>query len=133
MIRATPKEVLDYLISPKNLRPVLLPALLANPSVSEESLLEMAPGAGRDVVEVMLKSDRVNQSHDILNALLSNPNLSGIQSENIRNKIEPAPAVGAPEVEAPAAEASPREARDWKRGSFSTGAREPNAGGRRSA
>ena len=44
----TPKEVLDYLISPKNLRPVLLPALLANPSVSEASLLEMAPGAGRD-------------------------------------------------------------------------------------
>src|ERR1700704_267568 len=38
----TPKEVIDYLISPKNLRPVLLPALLVNPSVSEESLLELA-------------------------------------------------------------------------------------------
>src|SRR5438876_3869906 len=38
--RSTPKEVLDYLISPKNLRPVLLPALLGNPSVSNESLLE---------------------------------------------------------------------------------------------
>src|SRR3984893_15763688 len=37
---STPKEVLDYLISPKNLRPVLLPALLGNPSVSEESLVE---------------------------------------------------------------------------------------------
>lgn len=106
---ATPKEVLDYLFSPKNLRPVLVPVLLANPSVSEESLLAIAPDAGRDVVEAMLKSDRVNQSHDILNALLSNPNLSGIQSENIRNKIEPAPAVGAPEVEAPAAEASPEK------------------------
>jgi hypothetical protein len=32
----TPKEVLDYMISPKNLRPALLSALLANPSVSEE-------------------------------------------------------------------------------------------------
>ena len=39
----TPKEVLDYMISPKNLRPALLPALLANPSVSEEALIEMAP------------------------------------------------------------------------------------------
>ena len=58
---STPREVLDYLVSPKNLRPALLPALLANPSVSEESLLEMAPGAGRDVVELMLKSDRVNR------------------------------------------------------------------------
>ena len=49
----TPKEVLDYMVSPKNLRPALLPALLENPSVSEGSLLEMAAGAGRDAVEVM--------------------------------------------------------------------------------
>src|SRR5579864_1063104 len=31
----TPKEVLGYLISPDNIRPKLLPALLENPSVSE--------------------------------------------------------------------------------------------------
>ncbi len=105
----TAKEVLNYLVSPKNLRPVLLPALLANPSVSEESLLEMAPGAGRDLVEVMLKSDRVNRSHDILNALLSNPNLSGIQSESIRNKIEPPALASAPEAEAPAVASAPEE------------------------
>ena len=95
----TPREVLDYLISPKNLRPVLLPALLANPSVSAESLFELAPSAGREVVEVMLKSERVKQSPTILHALLSNPNLTGIQGEMIRNMIEPAPAeAGAPEV-----------------------------------
>ena len=91
----TPREVLEYLASPKNLRPVLLPALLANPSVSEESWLELAPGAGRDLVEVMLKSERITQSPGILNALLSNPNLSGIQSENIRSKIEHATPVPA--------------------------------------
>ena len=102
---ATPKEVLDYLISPKNLRPALLPALLANPSVAEESLLEMAPVGGRDVVEMMLNSDRVNRSETILNALLLNPHLSGIQAENIRKKIEPA-APCVPEVEAPAAEST---------------------------
>jgi hypothetical protein len=105
---STPKEVLDYLVSPKNLRPALLPALLANPSVSEASLLEMAPGAGRDVVEAMLKSDRVNRSLPILNALLSNPNLSGIQSESIRSKIEPPAPAGAPEIEPPAT-AAPEE------------------------
>jgi hypothetical protein len=108
----TPKEVLDYLISPKNLRPVLLPALLANPSVSEESLLEMAPGAGRDVVEMMLKSDRVNRSHAILNALLSNPNLSGIQAENIRGKLDPAAPATVPESESPAAESAPEDAEE---------------------
>jgi hypothetical protein len=91
----TPREVLEYLVSPKNLRPVLLPALLANPSVPEESWLELAPSAGRDLVEVMLKSERVTQSPGILSALLSNPNLSGIQSENIRNKIEQATPVPA--------------------------------------
>ncbi len=69
---STPKEVLNYLISPANLRPVLLPALLANPSVSAESLLELAPSAGRDAVELMLKSPRITSSPVILHALLSN-------------------------------------------------------------
>jgi hypothetical protein len=84
----TPKEVLDYLSSAKNLRPALIPALLANPSVSDEAWLELAPSAGRDVVEVMLKSEPLTKSAGVLHALLSNPNLSGIQSENIRNRIE---------------------------------------------
>ena len=112
----TSKEVLDYLISPKNLRPVLLPALLTNPSVSEESWLEVAQGAGRDLVEVMLKSDQITHSLAILNALFSNPNLSGIQSETIRIKIEQAtPAPAEPEAKAEvnsapeAAEAKPEE------------------------
>jgi len=105
--RSTPKEVLDYLISPKNLRPVLLPALLGNPSVSNESLLELAQDAGREAVEVMLKSGRITGSPAILNALLSNPNLSGIQGESIRNLLQPpvaAPAIPA-EDPSPAAEA----------------------------
>jgi hypothetical protein len=104
---STPKEVLDYLASPKNLRAALLPALLGNSSVSEASLLEIAQSAGREAVELMLKSDRVNGSIPILNALLSNPNLSGIQSETIRNKIEP-PAPP-PEVEPPVADSGPPE------------------------
>ena len=106
----TPREVLDYLISPKNLRPVLLPALLANPSVSAESLFELAPSAGREVVEVMLKSERIKHSPTILHALLSNPSLTGIQGEMIRNMIEPAyvePA--APEPVAPEASTSEPE------------------------
>src|ERR1700694_2394929 len=107
----TPKEVLDYLVSSKNLRLVLVPALLAHPSVSEESILEMASGAGRDLVEVMLKSDRVSRSHDILSALLSNPNLSRIQSESIRSKIEPSAPVSAPEAEAPPVASAPEEVR----------------------
>ena len=86
---STPKEVLNYLISPANLRPVLLPSLLANPSVSVDSLVDLAPSAGREVVEAMLKSGRVAGSSVILHALLSNPHLSGIQGETIRNLLQP--------------------------------------------
>ena len=86
---STPKEVLNYFISPANLRPVLLPALLANPSVSTESLIELAPQAGRDVVELMLKNQRIIGSPQILHALSSNPHLTGIQGETVRNLIHP--------------------------------------------
>jgi len=51
---STPKEVLNYLISPANLRPVLLPSLLVNPSVSAEALLELAPGAGGSRFEIAI-------------------------------------------------------------------------------
>src|SRR5919206_2380897 len=42
---STPKEVLDYMISARNLRPVLLPALLENPALSEEKIAELAATA----------------------------------------------------------------------------------------
>ena len=110
--RSTPKEVLDYLISPKNLRPVLLPALLANPSVSNESLLELAQDAGREVVELMLKSERITASPAILNALLSNHHLSGIQGESIKNLLQPPVAAATIPAEdpAPAPEAAEKKA-----------------------
>ncbi len=82
-----PKEVLNYLVAPGNVRVVLLPALIENLAVSEESLVELAVSASREVVETMLTSGRVNLSLPILNALSGNPNLSGVQSENIRSKI----------------------------------------------
>ena len=44
----TPREVLDYMISPDNLRPVLLPALLDNPAVPDEPLVKLALSASRD-------------------------------------------------------------------------------------
>jgi hypothetical protein len=80
----TPREVLDYLIAPQNLRPPLLPALLQNPAVSEVALAELAVSASRENVDVLLNSARAGQSQIILQALDSNPNLSGIQSEKIK-------------------------------------------------
>jgi len=43
----TSKEVLDYLIHPQNLRPVLLPLLLENPSVRDGALSRLLVQAHR--------------------------------------------------------------------------------------
>jgi hypothetical protein len=69
----TPQEVLQYLTSTDNLRPVLLPALLENPSVPEDSLVTLASAASREVVQVMQASPRVQQSAAIRRALNENP------------------------------------------------------------
>jgi hypothetical protein len=86
---SAPKEVLDYMIAPENLRPVLLPILLENVSVSETALVGLAAVASRESVDILLKSARVNTSPGILHALLANPNLSGIQVETVRAKVGP--------------------------------------------
>jgi hypothetical protein len=83
----TPKEVLAYMITPGNLRPTLLPALLENPSVSEESLVNLARSASRYMVETLVKSGRINQSKTILSALSSNPNLNPNQSAEVAAKL----------------------------------------------
>ena len=87
-----PQEVLDYLASPQNLRPALLPALLANPAVSETALAESAASASREAVEMILDSARAGHSSVILEALNSNPYMSGIQAEHIRSRLSPPPA-----------------------------------------
>jgi hypothetical protein len=113
----TPKEVLTYLITPGNLRPTLLPALLENPSVSETSLAELAAAASRYMLETLVESPRISQSQTILSALSSNPHLNPAQSSAIDEKLasfgapttcqpEPAPASS---ESAPAAGVAPLE------------------------
>jgi len=83
---ATCKEVLHYLADPQNLRPGLLPLLLENPSVSAESIMTLAVSATREQVEVMLSSARVNAALEILNVLVSNPNLTEAETKAIGEK-----------------------------------------------
>jgi hypothetical protein len=71
----TPREVLDYFISPENLRPKLLSALLENPSVADSELAKFAISASRESIAAMLQSPRVRASAGILNTLRSNPYL----------------------------------------------------------
>ncbi|MGA2348357.1 MAG: hypothetical protein ABSF93_20270 [Candidatus Sulfotelmatobacter sp.] len=104
----TTREVLEYLISPDNLRPPLLPALLENPSVPEAQIAKLAIGASRESIAVMLKSKRVRSLHNVLDNLKSNPFLKKEEAEEVRNLLaalkSPAPA------KAPAVADYPKEA-----------------------
>ncbi|HYL11797.1 MAG TPA: hypothetical protein VEV41_02105 [Terriglobales bacterium] len=70
---STPPEVLQYMISSENLRPQLLPALLENPSVHQDWLVELAVRGSREVVRAMMASPHMNKSAAVQNALASNP------------------------------------------------------------
>ena len=83
----TPWEVLAYMIAPGNLRPKLLPALLDNPSIREALLVDMATQASREVVEHMLRSQRVMRSAHILHALLTNAHLKPAETEKLREVL----------------------------------------------
>jgi len=87
---ATPREVLDYLSAPENLRPHLLPALLENPAVGEETLMTLAASGTREVVGAMLQSRRTQQSSSFLNALASNPNVTPAESNELHQRLQAA-------------------------------------------
>jgi hypothetical protein len=91
---ATSKEVLDYWLSPKNLRPGLFPLLLENPAVSVEKLSQIAGSLKGEWIDVMLASPRVQKSPQLLKELTSNKLLSGAQAvrvqELITGKLTPA-------------------------------------------
>src|SRR4029077_19190650 len=78
-----PREVLEYFISPDNLRPKLLPALLENPSVPEIELVKLARAAMRETIETMLKSPRIRSLSKALDALRSNPYLKKEEAAEI--------------------------------------------------
>jgi hypothetical protein len=83
----TAPEVLSYFISPENLRPQLLPALLANESVAENELVKFAISASRDSIEVMLQSSRVRASSGVLKSLRSNPYLKLEEGATVANLL----------------------------------------------
>src|SRR5271167_1561443 len=100
----TPVEVLDYFISPDNLRPALLPSLLENPSVSEGQLAKLAISASRDSIEAMLKSARVRSLKRVLENLKSNPYLRKEEAESLRQLQVASPSPAALETSVPVVE-----------------------------
>jgi hypothetical protein len=94
------KEILHYMVAPQNVRPAVLPTLLENIGIPDDSLAELGAKASSEIVEIMLRSARVTLSHPILAALQANPNLSLEQAEVVKAKIAAAEAVLAEIAEA---------------------------------
>ncbi len=84
----TSQEVLNYLISPDNVRPTLLPALLENPSVAEAQLVKLAGSALRETLGIMLQSQRVRSIRPVLEALRSSPYLKPEEAADLRHCLE---------------------------------------------
>ncbi len=87
-----PPEVLAYFADPANLRPSLFAALLENPSTPDDKLACVAASAVRDTLAAILASPRASWSPEILNALLTNPQLPSDNAQEIRallREIEP--------------------------------------------
>jgi hypothetical protein len=88
----TAREVLDYLVSPDNLRSKLLPALLENPSVPESEFAKLAISASAENIGAMLRSERVRKAPGILERLRSNPYLKANEAgivANLLSRAEP--------------------------------------------
>ena len=102
----TPEEVLRYMAHEENLRPGLLPSLLENPSVPEESLAKLARTGSRDVVKVMSGSARAMESARIRQSLLDNPNCSEAVTAALSEPAATAPAEAAA-IEPPSAADAP--------------------------
>ncbi len=83
-----PKEILEYFVGPGNVFPDLLSMLLEDPTVTGDSLAKLAATAARELVDTLLASGRICGSRDLLTALNSNPNLSGIQAMAVSAKLE---------------------------------------------
>ena len=82
----TSREVLDYFISPDNLRPKLLPALLENPSVPESQLIKLTTSAMRDTIDVILQSKRALSLAGVMETLKSNPYLKKEEVAELRKR-----------------------------------------------
>jgi hypothetical protein len=69
---ATSPEVLGYYWAQANRRPELMPALIENPTIPENLLMELSAEAPREIVNMLLASPRVRNSPAIMEALATN-------------------------------------------------------------
>jgi hypothetical protein len=92
---ATSQEVLKYWLSAKNLRPVLFPLLLENPSVSLQTISDLGTTLKGEWIDAILASPRIRKSQQVLRELESNKQLTGVQTARLQELISGRPTVHA--------------------------------------
>jgi hypothetical protein len=83
----TPKEVLDYWLTPRNFRPVLFPILIENPAVTMTKMAELASTLKGEWIDLMLVSPRVRASRQVLSNMSLNTELSGVQNARVQEAL----------------------------------------------
>jgi hypothetical protein len=103
----SPKEILDYWVSARDLRPTLFPLLLENSSVSNRKLGELASTVKGEWIDAMIASPRVRSSRILLADLNSNKELSEAQAAQVKELFTVPAAEPAPIAVAQAAASAP--------------------------
>jgi hypothetical protein len=85
---SSPPEVLGYFWAEQNRRPVLMPALIENPAIAEELLMEMAATAPREIVSMLLASPRARSSPAVAEALSTNHRLTPAELRELTGEAE---------------------------------------------
>ena len=104
----TAAEVLLYFWQEQNRRPGLMPTLIENQAIPENLLMELAVSAPREIVSMLLASQRARALPSVVEALSSNEYVTPAELESLRGSVPGASEQqAAPEELVEAAEISP--------------------------
>src|ERR1051326_919940 len=77
-------EVLIYFWQEENRRGSLMPTLIENLAIPENSLIELAAHAPREIVTMLLASPRVRASAGVVESLLTNECLTPVEKQSLQ-------------------------------------------------
>jgi hypothetical protein len=83
----TAPEVLLYFWQEQNRRPGLMPTLIENQAIPENLLMELAGSASREIVTMLLASERARALPSVVEALSFNEYVTPVEAEALRSSM----------------------------------------------
>jgi hypothetical protein len=87
---AASPDVIGYFWMESNRRTPLMPAMIENPAVTENLLMEAAATGRREIVSLLLASPRARGSAAVVAALATNPSLTPEERRELQEEASPA-------------------------------------------